>query len=200
MEDYQDKLLEEIANDVKSNAKLVEDVVNQETDALLNDQISFYKEGLKKETETYLEGELKEIRLYAATKSSHDKFDTKRKLLELRGNFVNELKQEVIDELKKFTNTDAYKEYLLNNLKKINKSENGYFVVRAKDMDLMKELSKQLSFEAKIQQGYFAIGGFRYVDEVNRYEYSCTLDEKLNEQLAWFRNNSGFKVVESEDE
>ncbi len=200
MEDYQDKLLEEIANDVKSNAKLVEDVVNQETDALLNDQISFYKEGLKKETETYLEGELKEIRLYAATKSSHDKFDTKRKLLELRGNFVNELKQEVIDELKKFTNTDAYKEYLLNNLKKINKSENGYFVVREKDMDLMKELCKQLSFEAKIQQGYFSIGGFRYVDEVNRYEYSCTLDEKLNEQLAWFRNNSGFKVVESEDE
>ncbi len=200
MEDYQDKLLEEIANDVKSNAKLVEDVVNQETDALLNDQISFYKEGLKKETETYLEGELKEIRLYAATKSSHDKFDTKRKLLELRGNFVNELKQEVIDELKKFTNTDAYKEYLLNNLKKINKSENGYFVVREKDMDLMKELCKQLSFVAKIQQGYFAIGGFRYVDKVNRYEYSCTLDEKLNEQLAWFRNNSGFKVVESEDE
>lgn len=200
MEDYEDKLLEEIANDVKSNAKLVGDVVNQETDALLNDQISFYKEGLKKETETYLEGELKEIRLYAATKSSHDKFDTKRKLLELRGNFVNELKQEVIDELKKFTKTDAYKDYLLNNLKKINKSENGYFVVRENDMDLMKELCKQLSFDQKIQPGYFAIGGFRYVDEVNRYEYSCTLDEKLNEQFAWFRNNSGFKVVESEDE
>ncbi len=200
MEDYEDKLLEEIANDVKSNAKLVEDVVNQETDALLNDQISFYKEGLKKETETYLEGELKEIRLYAATKSSHDKFDTKRKLLELRGNFVNELKQEVIDELKKFTKSEAYKEYLLENLKKINKSENGYFVVRENDMDLMKELCKQLSFDQKIQQGYFAIGGFRYVDEVNRYEYSCTLDEKLDEQFAWFRNNSGFKVVESEDE
>lgn len=200
MEDYEGKLLEEIANDVKSNAKLVGDVVNQETDALLNDQISFYKEGLKKETETYLEGELKEIRLYAATKSSHDKFDTKRKLLELRGNFVNELKQEVIDELKKFTKTDAYKDYLLNNLKKINKSENGYFVVRENDMDLMKELCQQLSFDQKIQQGYFAIGGFRYVDEVNRYEYSCALDEKLNEQFAWFRNNSGFKVVESEDE
>lgn len=200
MEDYEDKLLEEIANDVKSNAKLVEDVVNQETDALLNDQISFYKEGLKKETETYLEGELKEIRLYAATKSSHDKFDTKRKLLELRGNFVNELKQEVIDELKKFTKSEAYKEYLLENLKKINKSENGYFVVRENDMDQMKELCKQLSFDQKIQQGYFAIGGFRYVDEVNRYEYSCTLDEKLDEQFAWFRNNSGFKVVESEDE
>ena len=34
MEDNQEKLLEEIANDVKSNAELVENLVNQETDAL----------------------------------------------------------------------------------------------------------------------------------------------------------------------
>ena len=45
MEDNQEKLLEEIANDVKSNAELVENLVNQETDALRNDQVSFFKEG-----------------------------------------------------------------------------------------------------------------------------------------------------------
>ena len=86
MEDYEGKLLEEIAADVRSNAELVEKMVNQENDALRNDQVRFYKEGLLKETSTYLEGELKEARLYAATKSSHDKLDTKKKLLELRGN------------------------------------------------------------------------------------------------------------------
>ena len=75
MEDNQEKLLEEIANDVKSNAELVENLVNQETAALRNDQVSFFKEGLLKETSTYLEGELKEARMFAATKSSHDKLD-----------------------------------------------------------------------------------------------------------------------------
>ncbi len=200
MEDYEVKLLEEIDNDVKSNAELVEKMVKQETDALRNDQVSFYKEGLLKETSTYLEGELKEARLYAATKRSHDKLDTKKKLLELRGNFVNELKKEVTEELKKFVKSDEYKNYLLENLKKIESKDNGYFVVRENDMDLMKELCKQLNMNQEIRKGYFAIGGFRFVDEVNRYEYSCLLSEKCDEQFAWFRNNSGFKVVESEDE
>ena len=107
MEDNQEKLLEEIANDVKSNAELVENLVNQETDALRNDQVSFFKEGLLKETSTYLEGELKEARMFAATKSSHDKLDTKKKLLELRKGFVDELTAEVTKELKAFAKSDG---------------------------------------------------------------------------------------------
>lgn len=200
MEDNQEKLLEEIAKDVRSNAELVEDMVNKENDALRNDQISFYKEGILKETSAYLEGELKDVRLYAATKSSHDKLDTKKKLLELRGNFVNDLKKEVTDELKKFVKSEQYKDYLLANLKKIDNKETGYFVVRENDLAIMQELCKKEGMKQEIRKGYFALGGFRFVDELNRYEYSCTLDEKREEQFAWFRNNSGFKVVESEDE
>lgn len=199
MEDYEAKLLEEIDADVKSNADLVEKLVNQENDNLRNDQINFFKEGLLKETSAYLEGELKDIRLYAATKSSQDKLDTKKKLLELRSNFVNELFNNVTDELKKFVTTDAYKTYLEDNLKKITKSDTGYFMVRENDMDLLKDLASKAGFINEIQKGYFAIGGFKYVDETNRYEYSCTLDERREEAFEWFRNNSGFKVVESEE-
>lgn len=199
MEDYEAKLLEEIDADVKSNADLVEKLVNQENDNLRNDQINFFKEGLLKETSAYLEGELKDIRLYAATKSSQDKLDTKKKLLELRSNFVNELFNNVTDELKKFVTTDAYKTYLEDNLKKITKSDTGYFMVRENDMDLLKDLASKAGFTNEIQNGYFAIGGFKYVDETNRYEYSCTLDERREEAFEWFRNNSGFKVVESEE-
>ena len=200
MEDNQEKLLEEIAKDVRSNAELVEKMVNKENDALRNDQVSFYKEGVLKETAAYLEGELKDVRMYAATKSSHDKLETKKKLLELRGNFVNTLKNDVTEELKKFVKSDAYKEYLLNNLKKIDNHDTGYFLVRENDMQLMQELCKKAGMKQEIRKGYFAIGGFKFVDEVDRYEFSCTLDEKREEQFAWFRNNSGFKVEESEDE
>ncbi len=200
MEDNQEKLLEEIAKDVRSNAELVEDMVNKENDALRNDQVSFYKDGILKETSAYLEGELKDVRMYAATKSSHDKLETKKKLLELRGNFVKELKNDVTEELKKFAKSDAYKDYLLTNLKKIENKDNGYFVVRENDMQLMQELCQKVGMKQEIRKGYFAIGGFKFVDEASRYEYSCTLDEKREEQFAWFRNNSGFKVVESEDE
>ena len=144
MEDNQEKLLEEIAKDVRSNAELVEDMVNKENDALRNDQVSFYKDGILKETSAYLEGELKDVRMYAATKSSHDKLETKKKLLELRGNFVKELKNDVTEELKKFAKSDAYKDYLLTNLKKIENKDNGYFVVRENDMQLMQELCQKV--------------------------------------------------------
>lgn len=199
MEDNQEKLLEEIAADVRSNAELVENMVNQENDNLRNDQVNFYKEGILKETSAYLEGELKDVRLFAATKSSQDKLDTKKKLLELRAKFVDELFNHVTDELKKFVTSDAYKKYLLDNLKNISVKDSGYFVVRENDMDLLNELLKENNISNKVEKGYFAIGGFKYVDEENRYEYSCTLDEKREEAFEWFRNNSGFKVVESED-
>lgn len=199
MEDNQEKLLEEIAADVRSNAELVENMVNQENDNLRNDQVNFYKEGILKETSAYLEGELKDVRLFAATKSSQDKLDTKKKLLELRANFVNELFNNVTEELKKFVKSDEYKNYLLDNLRKIDVKDSGYFVVRENDIDLLNELLKENAITNKVEKGYFAIGGFKYVDEENRYEYSCTLDEKREEAFEWFRNNSGFKVVESED-
>lgn len=199
MEDNQEKLLSEIEADVRSNADLVEKVVNQETDALREDQISFFKEGLNKETSTYLEGELKDVRLYAATKSSHDKLETKKKLLELRGKLVDELFQEVTNELKQFVKSDAYQTYLLKNIEKLTISDSGYFIVRKDDKAVLEALLKKLNIHNPVNVGYFAIGGFRYVDESNRYEYSCTLDERREEQFAYFRNHSGFKVVESED-
>ena len=95
---------------------------------------------------------------------------------------------------------DSITDNILSNLKKVDLHEEGYFLVRENDMELMKQLLNQLGMKQEIRKGYFSIGGFKFVDEVNRFEYSCTLGEKRDEQFAWFRNHSGFKVVESEDE
>ena len=95
MENYEERILRKIQEDVNSNASLVKELVQSETDSLHDDQLSFYKEGLKKETDTYLEKELSELRLYAATKSSRDKMDTKKKLLALRQHLSNALFDEV---------------------------------------------------------------------------------------------------------
>ena len=87
MENYEEKILKEIDRDVSSNAGLVQSLVEGETKSLRDDQIAFYKEALKKETDTYLEKELSDLRLYAATKSSRDKMNTKKKLLSLRQSY-----------------------------------------------------------------------------------------------------------------
>ena len=67
MEEEEKKILEAIKADVRANADLVEERVNEETRAMQEDQIEFFRKGLEKENETYLEGELQDLRQYAAT-------------------------------------------------------------------------------------------------------------------------------------
>ncbi len=198
MEEYEEKLLDAIEKDVRSNADLVEKVVNDETDALRNDQIGFFKEGLEKETTAYLESELKDLRLYAATKSSKDKLEMKKQLLELRAGMVNELFKEVNQKLKEFTSSDKYNTYLEENLANVAVTSDGYFEVREADRQRFAKILKDKGFNNEIRSAYFEIGGFRYIDEVNRIEFNCCLVDRQKEQFEWFRNNSGFKVAESE--
>ena len=196
MENYEDELLKAIDQDVRSHAEIVTKRVNEETDSLMEDQIGFYKEGLKKETDTYLESELNDLRLYVATEASRAKMDTKKKLLEMRTSLSEDLMHEVKIELKKFVKTPEYVDYLNRHLDALKVSETGYFEVRENDVDLMKKILNEKGMKNEVRPVYFPIGGFRYVDEAAGMEFSCALDEKSKEQFNWFRDHSGFKVKE----
>ena len=199
MENYEEKLLKTIDEDVSSNAELVRNQVEQETEALRQDQLSFYKEGLKKETDTYLEKELSELRFYAATKSSKDKMDTKKKLLQLRQSLTAQLFDEVSSDLHRFTSSGDYEKWLQKHLEEVHISEDGVFAAREQDKKLLAKLLAARGLHNKIETAYLEIGGFLYRDDAAGIEYSCTLDDKLKEARDWFRNHSGFRVEESED-
>ena len=55
LEKYEEEILKKIDEDVSSNADLIRTQVETENENLHQDQLSFFKEGLKKETDTYLE-------------------------------------------------------------------------------------------------------------------------------------------------
>lgn len=200
MEDLQDKLIRAIDEDVRSNADLVEDMLNKEKDVLLKDQISFFKEGLEKDKAAYLEGELKEIRTYAAMKSSRDKLDVKKKLIEMRSHYTDQLFDEVKEKVLAFSHSSDYELYLEKALSSQNVCEEGYFEVRSEDVDLMKKLLKKHDYSNVVKSVYMPLGGFRYVDEAHRFEYSCALDEKCDDAFAWFTSHSSFQIVESEED
>jgi vacuolar-type H+-ATPase subunit E/Vma4 len=200
VENYEDELLKAIDQDVRSHSEIVTKRVNEETDSLMDDQISFYKEGLKKETDTYLESELNDLRLYAATEASRAKMDTKKKLLEMRTSLMEDLMHEVKTELRAFVKTPEYANYMKKHLDDLQVSADGYFEVRENDADLMKKILQEKGLKNEVHSVYFSIGGFRYVDEKAGMEYSCALDEKRKEQFAWFRNHSGFKLKEGNAE
>lgn len=197
VENYEEKILKEIDRDVSSNAELVQSIVEGETAAQREDQLSFYRSSLKKETDTYLEKELSDLRLYAATKSSRDKMNTKKKLLSLRQTLADQLFADVRNDLKKFTETDGYRDYLSKNLKKCTVTNKGYFLCRPQDEKLLRTLLDEAGYHNEIHPEYLEIGGFLYRDRSFEIEFSCSLDDRLAEQIEWFRNHSGFKVTES---
>lgn len=199
LENEEEKILKKIEEDVNSNAELVRNAVEGETEALREDQISFYRESLKKETETYLEKELSDLQLYAATKSSKDKMETKKKLLTLRQNLVERLFNDVRTDLKQFSASQDYEDWMRKHLAQIDISESGIFSCKKEDQKLLKKLLVEKGLKNSIETAYLEIGGFLYRDESQMMEYSCSLDEKLKEQEEWFRSHSGFKVAESED-
>ena len=201
MEEYEEKLLKKIDEDICSNADLVEKRVEAETAHLHDKQVALFKQSLDKEIGSYLDSELKDLQNLAASKSSRDRLATKKKLLELREQLVTELFDDVKNDLQKFTEGDGYADYLRKNLAMTDLSGNGYFDVRKEDTVLMKKLLAEIHHDGKeIRNAYLPIGGYKYVDEENKMEYSCLLDEKRQNEFQWFRDNSGFEITESEAE
>ena len=143
------------------------------------------------------EKELAEQRFFAATKTSTDKMNTKKKLLALRQSLSDELFNDVRSDLKKFTKSAEYETWLRDRLREVPLSRTGYFLAREEDMDLLKKLLAEIHCDLEVKKGYPEIGGFVYADVENSVEYSCTLGEKLKEAGEWFRNHAEFYITES---
>ena len=190
----EDKILEAIEADVKSNASLVEDVLQKETDSFHEDQLAFFREGLKKETDSYLEKELHEARLAAASASSRDQMETKKKLLRLRDHLADELFDSVREDLRKFVKTPEYEKYLMRSVKSLPVSETGVFMCRRDDVPVLKDAWKKEGLSNRVEERPMELGGFLYRDDAAGREYSCVLEDRLEEEMDWFRANSGFKA------
>jgi vacuolar-type H+-ATPase subunit E/Vma4 len=196
MDNSEEKILNEIKQDMQDQSGLVIDTVNTEIEAMRNDQMNFYKQGLKKETDTYLEKELSDLRVYAAMKASQDKLKSKKALLSLRHQYAQEIEDTAEQKLKDFTASADYRGYLETALKQVEITKDGYFLVKEADTALMKDILSKQGLNNEVKTRYFAIGGFLYVDEAQHLEYSCDLSERLRDATDWFHGHSGFSIAE----
>lgn len=196
MDNNEEKILSEIRDDMQAQSGLVINAVNGEIDALRENQLNFFREGLKKETDTYLEKELSDLRLYAATKASQDKLKAKKDLLSLRHTYAQKIEDEAERRLQEFTKEEDYRKYLETALDEVNVSADGYFITRPEDEQLMKSVLSERGLANQVKTRYFRIGGFLYVDEAKKMEYSCDLSERMREVTDWFHSHSGFSVAE----
>lgn len=191
----ENEALQIIEADIQEQADLVIDQINFEIKHLEENQIGFFKEGLKKEVETYKEKELNNLRLFAATQASQNKLKTKRDLLYLRQQLVDKLFAEVKTQLEAFVASKEYTAYLEKKFDQIDIIEStGVFLVREQDMVIMSDLLKTKGCGCQLKTDLIQLGGFRYVDVEQGFEIDSTLDFKLKNEITWFQNNSGFTI------
>lgn len=200
MEKEEQRIIDMIVEDIQQQSNLVLKALDDEIFSMHTEQLNFFKEGLKKETDVFLEKELSDLRSYAATKASQEKFNAKRKLLELRADLIQQLMDDVMKNVKAFIDSDGYVEYIRRSLRNVPISKDGYFVVSDKDKEMFIALLKEMNAENEVRTAYIEVGGFYYVDEVQKIEFDCTFAERIEEAKEWFRVHSGFTVAESGDE
>lgn len=188
----ENEILNDIVKDVEEQVGLVIDQINYEIAQMHDEQITLFKEGLQKEQETYLDKELDDLKMLAVTKSSKAKLKTKRELLALREEMVEALFTDLKLKLDDFVNSDDYAKMIARDLDKL-EVQGGTIIVKEEDKPLYEKFLKDHK-DVKCEVGKFKFGGFRYVTEKKDAEYDYSLDSRYDEQISWFKDNSGFTL------
>lgn len=185
LQDIKEKLKE----DIVQQANLEKEQIQREIDIMHKEVIETYKQGLSKETSTFLETELKDLKLKEITLGSKYKLKAQKDLRILRDGLVDDLFSELKEEIRKFTNTEEYKDYLERKVRSL-KIESGTVKCLEKDIVVLKKLidSKNVTFENVDLE----LGGFIYQNDDENLIYDFSLDESYRNQMSYFRNNSKF--------
>lgn len=180
---------ERLKEDIIQQSELEKEQIQKEIDIMHKEVIETYKQGLSKETSTFLETELKDLKLKEVTLGSKYKLKAQKDLRILRDKLVEELFLELKEELKKFAVGKKYKEFLEKKIKELN-IEGGTIKCLEKDIEVLKALvgDKKVAFESIDLE----LGGFIYQNDDKNLIYDLSLDDSYRNQISYFRNNSKF--------
>lgn len=120
-------------------------------------------------------------------------FNSKKELLIERTKLVSGMFDKIASRLLEFTNTDEYREYLVNavNSAKISKGEK--IILEVSDRD--KELAKKLFSEYEVNAvNNIKIGGVRIIKAGLGVMIDKTFDEAIKEEMSKFIATSGLTI------
>jgi len=192
-----DKENRTIEDDVNANADLLIERINSEIQYIKDKEIAAFKAELHDKIEEYKENELGALRAKVASAQSQAKINSQRSLLKLRQELVGSLFDKVKVKIANFTNNkEDYRQYLVAKIQQnaVN-YETGFFTVRNVDLPILKEILSELQINSEIKTDEsIEFGGFKFHSLKENILIDETLDSSLNDQKAWFQNESGFII------
>lgn len=173
--------------------------IDDETEEIRRQRLRDISSHTKIKYNEYVEYELKRIDAQKNREISDIEEDSKRELTSLRIKLENMVFQNVVKEIEKFTSSDKYIDYLVNDVKEILESmENGEelrFFMRDKDLSFTDEINKNLGTNIVFNADKSIVyGGVRAEGVKTGNLADDTIDVKLQQEKEWFVEHSGLKI------
>ncbi len=173
------------------------DTIEQDMDKIRNRIMSEMEETAKQHAQIIIDQETKEMTTDYSVAVSRLADDNNRKLVKKRLELTESLIGEVIEKLKVFTETEAYKETIINKVKVLSEkhAQDGILSVSPKDQGILNELISSFNghvtgaIDPKIIYGGFTI---RFHEE--NIIIDETFDTILKDQKERFYSNSNLII------
>lgn len=189
---------EAFADAIRKMAKEKCKEINEETEFIKKQRTEAFEKDAQARCKSNIKFETARIRSEKNKSVSFAKEEAKKELSALRQELTEKVFLSATEQIKNFTDSDKYLEYLVKSVEEIYKdaSENTVYYLSEKDFKHTDEIKKALkndnvTFE-KSQE--IVLGGVKAHDKDSGCLYDNSLDVKFEEQKEWFIENSGLKI------
>ncbi len=173
--------------------------INNETAQIRTQRIKAANEEAENRYSGYVSYEIKRILSDKNKEISLAEEQSKKNLADLRKELTDKVFEKVKEDLSEFTKTDGYLHLLVKFVKQIYdetpEGDSIEFFVRPEDLILKEEINDSVKKYIHISvSDDIKIGGIKAVNHATGCLYDNSFDIKLEEQKAWFVENSGLKI------
>ena len=190
---YDEKKLLNFKNSIikqaqENSKKLIEEALTKKEEELKN-----LEQQTLEEIFSYMQNEIKNIKAYYEHELTKEIFNFKKQTLAFRNELIDKIYEICINNIKNFTKSEEYKEYLINKVEKIalkNNCENIKILIKKEDL-VLKENLLNLQNVSDVQVDYEnKLGGFKILDLNNNIEIDESFSSILDEAMKNFYENS----------
>ncbi|MBQ5994714.1 MAG: hypothetical protein IJL63_02515 [Clostridia bacterium] len=166
--------------------------IDDETRLIKKQRFNFEKEQAKDKYKDYIDYELVRIETEKNKKLSLEAEKSKKELAELRSELCEKVLCRAGEEIKNFTESAQYADFLINSANEAISAlgeESAVLYARPEDIDLLSGKGFKAVADSTIK-----LGGVKAVEEKSGCLADNTLDLKLASQREWLLENSDLKI------
>ncbi len=193
-----DNRIGEFFNAINEDLQRQVNEITEEANRLKAEQTKKAKRDAKKQTDSFLRGEMANIMHSSGRRVAAARAGAKKELLERRAALEQQAFDQAAQKLKAFTETPEYESFLTASAHRMAAHFNGgeiVFYLRREDEKYTEAIAATVPQPCRFEtDDGIRIGGCRAVSESSRLAADDTLDARLESQRDWFGEHSGLSA------